>query len=98
VPGLRDLYCYWIGLYLGQIGQIDVNAAAWVVNARKYYEQMYGSAPAGRNWLKQAFGKGGLVTKEEMQLTMRAQVLVQARNVQPSSKYGVWGSNPAGPW
>lgn len=96
LAGLRDLYCFWIDLYLALI---DVNAAAWVTSAHDRFQQLYGTTAGGRQWLTEAFGKGGLVTQKEMQLPKSAQGPVATGQVTRSSRYGVWDdAEPAGPW
>jgi chitinase len=93
--GLRDLYCFWIDLYLSQI---DDAAAAWVDLAKSEYVRLYGQSTTGKKWLTSFFGPNGVATKGEMQLPKTPQVAPKAGKVTRNSKYGAWDDGHAGPW
>jgi chitinase len=103
VAGLRDLYCYWIDMFLRDI---EAKGVAWWNAAEPAYRQSsYGSDNDGIKWLKNVMNANGPISPTTMRfLHARNQHGPFGSNNNPTvlwaqSNYdSLWGNGPAGPF
>ncbi|RSL60097.1 hypothetical protein CEP53_005571 [Fusarium sp. AF-6] len=56
MPGLRDLYCYWLDMTLAEM---EATAAAWLTAATANYKADFGDSADGKKWLANVLNSKG---------------------------------------
>lgn len=93
--GLRDLWAYWVDVYLATI---EARAASWAGQARTAMQGLSTSATdEATNWATSFFGPGGAGSVLQFaQPNPGSQVGPKGVAV-PNSRYGMW-TTASGPW
>lgn len=94
--GLRDLWAYWIDVYLASI---EAKASGWSTRAQNDVTTNYAGSNEASNWVTGFFGPGGAGNAAALQFSQpnpgsqvgRSNVAV------PNSRYGMW-TTASGPW
>jgi hypothetical protein len=93
--GLRDLWAYWIDVYLSSI---ETNAAAWAGQAQTAMQGL-STAPndEATNWVMSFFGPGGAGSLLQFAQPNPGSRVGRSGVAVPNSRYGMW-TTASGPW
>ncbi|RSL86650.1 hypothetical protein CEP52_015770 [Fusarium oligoseptatum] len=63
MPGLRDLYCYWLDMTLAEM---EATAVAWLTAATANYKADFGDSPDGKKWLANVLNSKGYISASKL--------------------------------
>lgn len=102
VPGLRDLYCYWIDMTLAEM---EGTAATWLTAVTSKFKAQFGDSSDGKKWLANVLTSNGYISASKLKFPQAA---VKHRSPNPanpdiwtqSNYQGLWKSDlgPTGPF
>lgn len=94
--GLRDLWAYWIDVYLNSI---ETKASAWATRAQNDVTSTYTGSTEAKNWATAFFGAGGAGNAAALKFSQPNPGSQVGRNgvAVPNSRYGMW-TTASGPW
>ncbi|KAM6534968.1 hypothetical protein FALCPG4_004583 [Fusarium falciforme] len=69
MPGLRDLYCYWLDVTLADM---EATAVAWLTAATANFKADFGDSADGKKWLANVLTPNGYISASKLKFPQAA--------------------------